>query len=62
MPKSIERRDLDVERRLAEKRKNKNRSTERTFAAMLIDDETGQIRDDDRDDNWISLGYIGKRR
>lgn len=57
MPKSIERRNLDVERRLEEKRKNKNRSTERTFAAMLIDDETGQIRDDDRDDNWKSLGY-----
>jgi len=61
MPKSIERRDLDVERRLAEKRKNKNRSAERTFAAMLIDDETGQIRAN-LDDNWISLGYRGKSR
>ena len=62
MPKSIERRELDRDRKLAERVKNKRRSAERTFAAMLIDDETGQIRDDDRDDNWISLGYRGKSR
>lgn len=58
MPKSIERRKLDMERRLEERRKDQNRNAERTLAAMLIDDETGQIKDD----NWISLGYRGKRR
>ena len=58
MPKSIERRELDRDRRLAERMKDKRRTAERTFAAMLIDDESGQIKDD----NWISIGYTGKKR
>jgi hypothetical protein len=60
MPKSIERRKLDLERRVEERRKDRNRNAERTLAAMLIDEETGQIAE--KDDNWISLGYIGKRK
>ena len=58
MPKSIERRELDRDRRLAERMKDNRRTAERTFAAMLIDDESGQIKDD----NWISIGYTGKKR
>ena len=58
MPKSIERRELDRDRRLAERMKDKRRTAERTFAAMLIDDESGQIKDD----NWISIGYTGRKR
>ena len=58
MPKSIERREVDRDRRMAERMKDKRRTAERTFAAMLIDDESGQIKDD----NWISIGYTGKKR
>ena len=59
MPKSIERLQLERDRKLAERIKDQRRTAERTFAAMLIDDESGQIQ---ADDNWISLGYRGKKR
>mgnify|MGYP006272844331 CR=1 FL=1 len=58
MPKSIERRELDRDRRLAERMKDKRRTAERTFAAMLI--ESGRLSE--RDDNWISIGYTGRKR
>ena len=57
MPKSIERRELDRDRRLAERKKGKTRRQELQF---MIDLESGRLSE--RDDNWISIGYTGKKR